>query len=243
VRSGGNENQHFLVTASSNTPYISRRYPHACCCCLSYTFLKIGLARQRKKTKISPPRELTMSHNFCAAFVRPDIPTRPSLAPRAVRSHRARSATLDEPLIRERLFYPHRPHLWTSAGQWPVCCADASPTEDPCCFVHDLTSQSCYSQFLFTPRLANVSRKSVDWSGIHKIDAQTRRGGTGCEVDNPASFSQCTSRPVVPAATHRERKLVRAGDAYRLLAPLRWSRRVPVTRSRDLAFPPFRVCG
>ena len=51
-------------------------------------------------------------------------------APHAVRGFRT-SATLDKPLIRECLFYPFHQHLWTLTGQWLVCRADASPTEDP----------------------------------------------------------------------------------------------------------------
>ena len=51
-------------------------------------------------------------------------------APHAVRGFRT-SATLDKPLIRECLFYPSRRYLWTLTGQWLVCRADASPTEDP----------------------------------------------------------------------------------------------------------------
>ena len=49
-------------------------------------------------------------------------------APRAVRGVIA-SATLGKPLIRECLFYPQQ-HLWMLSGQWPVCNAGASPTED-----------------------------------------------------------------------------------------------------------------
>ena len=56
-----------------------------------------------------------------------------ALAPRAVRGL-ATPATLGKPLIRERLFYPLYRHLWIPAGQWLVCRADASPTEDPFSF-------------------------------------------------------------------------------------------------------------
>ena len=40
-------------------------------------------------------------------------------------------ATLGKPLIREFLFNP-RPASLEAGGQWPVCCAGASPTEVRC---------------------------------------------------------------------------------------------------------------
>jgi hypothetical protein len=40
-------------------------------------------------------------------------------------------ATLEKPLIREFLFYPE-PVSLEPGGQWPVCCAGASPTEVRC---------------------------------------------------------------------------------------------------------------
>jgi hypothetical protein len=40
-------------------------------------------------------------------------------------------ATLEKPLIREFLFYPE-PASLEPGGQWPVCCAGASPTEVRC---------------------------------------------------------------------------------------------------------------
>jgi hypothetical protein len=51
-------------------------------------------------------------------------------APRPVRSLLA-SATLEKPLIREFLFYPPYPTSLDIVGQWLMCCAGASPTEDP----------------------------------------------------------------------------------------------------------------
>jgi hypothetical protein len=65
-----------------------------------------------------------------AAFLELVVLTRPSFST-ARRKRLWTSATLDKPLIRECLFYPCHRYLWTPSGQWLVCRADASPTEDP----------------------------------------------------------------------------------------------------------------
>ena len=62
-------------------------------------------------------------------------------------------ATLEKPLIREFLFYPE-PASLESGGQWPVCCAGASPTEVRCAlhlqpyilFIVDLSRGHCQVQ-------------------------------------------------------------------------------------------------
>jgi len=91
-----------------------------------------------RKSKITPPQKtekgLMPRADRKGSDVRPLSnwlsPLAQASAPRAVRGFRT-SATLDKPLIRECLFYPIDQHLWTLTGQWLVCRADASPTEDP----------------------------------------------------------------------------------------------------------------
>ena len=57
------------------------------------------------------------------------VPSRPSFST-APRKGLTTLATLRKPLCREFLFYPVAISL-EIGGQWPVCCAGASPTEDP----------------------------------------------------------------------------------------------------------------
>ena len=83
-----------------------------------------------------------------------------ALAPRTVRGI-STSATLGKPLSRECLFYPLRRHLWTPTGQWLVCCADASPTEDP--DTASRKTRKCSVQLQTKTGLSNVSRK-IDMS-------------------------------------------------------------------------------
>jgi hypothetical protein len=124
------------VTAVSNTPYSARLDPKACHRSFSYTFLEVG-RDSREGKKIAPPRE-----------------TEKGLIPRADRKARTRSlaelVVLTRPSFstarRERLCnlshlrqtlnpgVPVLPYLRASCdalGQWLVCRADASPTEDP----------------------------------------------------------------------------------------------------------------
>ncbi len=88
---------------------------------------------------------------------RPESSTRPSFST-ALRQRfpwcsPGALATLGKPLIREFLFYPE-PASLEAGGQWPVCCAGASPTEVRCA----LQLQS-HIQVIVDPSRGVVNRK------------------------------------------------------------------------------------
>src|ERR1700681_1909780 len=89
---------------------------------------------------------------------RPEGSTRPSFstAPRQTSPSilLGTLATLGKPLIREFLFYPD-PASLEAGGQWPVCCAGASPTEVRC----GLHLQ-CHIRFIVGGSRRTVKRKS-----------------------------------------------------------------------------------
>jgi hypothetical protein len=129
--------QGYPVTSVSNTQRNAHLDPKTCCRCFSYSFLEVRRETRGGK-KITPTQEtergLMPRADRKARTLQPLPNWLSSLAqasaPHAVRGFRT-SATLDKPLIRECLFYPFHQRLWTLTGQWLVCRADASPTEDP----------------------------------------------------------------------------------------------------------------
>ncbi len=83
---------------------------------------------------VMKPRKGTLKRTTCELavkflFVLP-APTRPSFSTALRQGSFPIPATLGKPLIRIFLFYRPRASL-DAEGQWPLCCAGASPTEGP----------------------------------------------------------------------------------------------------------------
>ena len=93
--------------------------------------------REGPETRTSPARRKEplrnhRGHRMVVVAAQPALfsPLVQASAPRTVRGPKT-SATLGKPLSREFLFY-RSPASLDAVGQWPVCRAGASPTEDPC---------------------------------------------------------------------------------------------------------------
>ena len=126
----------YPITAVSNPPYGTRLDPKACHRSFSYTFLEVR-RKTREGSKLAPPRKTEKGLMPRAdrkarrcSLAELVVLTRPSFST----ARRKRLCNLSH--IRQTLNpgVPVLPYVRASCdalGQWLVCRADASPTEDP----------------------------------------------------------------------------------------------------------------